>query len=102
MIEPLDPRRKVDNGGPCPSCKAELDAAVAVADDAIRPTPGSITVCGYCGAILVFAEGGGYRTLDLPLAGKFDRETRVQLAAMSALFFVLGRKPPSPTETAQA
>jgi hypothetical protein len=40
---------------PCPGCDACLDGATNVFGDG-GPTEGSLTVCSYCGKILVFTE----------------------------------------------
>lgn len=41
---------------PCPGCGACLDGATNIYGDS-RPTEGALTVCCYCGKILVFIDG---------------------------------------------
>lgn len=66
---------------PCPSCGKKLDAATAVSE-AARPKDGDLTVCFYCGSILVFGEN-----LSLSVAkiddGALDNAT-AQCLALSA------------------
>jgi hypothetical protein len=40
----------------CPSCGATLDTSEHPLED-ISPEPGNLSLCVYCGAWLVFAEG---------------------------------------------
>src|SRR5258707_1048262 len=42
-------------GSDCPSCRKPLDAATGINGD-VRPAPGDVTVCLYCGHIMVFAD----------------------------------------------
>ena len=42
------------NSSPCPSCKANLDAATKFAGPAGGPKPGDLSVCFYCGSMLEF------------------------------------------------
>lgn len=41
---------------PCPLCKATLDAASWIPDGGppATPAPGDVTVCAYCGVLLLF------------------------------------------------
>lgn len=43
-------------GTDCPSCQQRLDAATGIGGRR-RPKPGNVTLCFYCGHILVFDEG---------------------------------------------
>jgi hypothetical protein len=48
--------------GPCPACGAETDChAPAYEDDGAGPTPGSVLVCFYCGALAMVGEDGRQR-----------------------------------------
>ena len=38
----------------CPECGEELDACTGVADPTGPPSPGDLTMCGYCAALMVF------------------------------------------------
>jgi len=44
----------------CPSCATPLDGATSVGHGH-RPNAGDVTVCIYCGAILIFTARGGLR-----------------------------------------
>lgn len=45
----------------CTNCKRLVDDAQCINDDATIPDPGDVTICLYCGHIMVFAEDGGMR-----------------------------------------
>jgi len=40
----------------CPDCHEKLDAAMQIGGGPHRPDPGSWTLCGGCGALLIFDE----------------------------------------------
>ena len=55
----------------CPACGGAADAATGVSHTETHPEPkpGQMTMCGYCGKLLVFIESfASYRALDLRLA----------------------------------
>jgi hypothetical protein len=41
---------------PCVSCGEPNDAASRVNNDDVRPGPGDVTICAYCGHIAVYAD----------------------------------------------
>ena len=41
----------------CPYCTHLIDAVSCLAETTAVPKPGDITVCFYCGAAVVFADG---------------------------------------------
>ncbi len=43
-------------GNPCPTCGKLLDACTSAEGDS-SPSPGDLSVCWYCGEILVFGKG---------------------------------------------
>jgi hypothetical protein len=46
----------------CPYCSKETDAdAPAPGTDDVAPEPGDVSVCFYCGGIILYVEGGGLR-----------------------------------------
>jgi hypothetical protein len=54
----LDPRHD-DNGklmprSNCPMCHKSVDAATAAEGILVRPNPGDISICFYCGEVLTF------------------------------------------------
>lgn len=42
-------------GTSCPSCSKRLEVATGIG--VAKPKPGNVTVCLYCGHVLVFGEG---------------------------------------------
>lgn len=46
---------RVPQAGECPDCLARVDGATPLTPNT-TPEAGSITVCAYCGAVLVFTE----------------------------------------------
>ena len=55
----------------CPACGAAAEGATGLSHSETHPVPkpGSMTICGTCGKLLVFIESfASYRTLDLRLA----------------------------------
>jgi len=40
---------------PCPKCGAKLDASGSF-ETAERPTAGDVSLCAYCGVVLIFAD----------------------------------------------
>ena len=57
----VGPSRKIKKSD-CLSCGKTLDAAKGV-DGAVRPTPGSISICLYCGHIAAYAKNLALREL---------------------------------------
>lgn len=41
---------------PCPKCGKTLDAACSLHNPEARPTPGDVSICIYCAALLQFDE----------------------------------------------
>jgi RNase P subunit RPR2 len=58
-MKPMQHRIKMNE---CPSCHKQLDAASSV-DDNLRPEPGEITICLYCGHIMAFDDDLSFREL---------------------------------------
>lgn len=48
----------------CPFCGTLLDGAVCVTDEDCMPQEGDITICAYCGEILIYEEGLFLRKLE--------------------------------------
>ena len=42
----------------CPGCGKVLEVAFCLEDEEVRPQLGSLTVCGFCIALLRFEDGG--------------------------------------------
>jgi len=40
----------------CPECDELLDGAISL-DDPVGPQPGDVSICAYCGELLMFVEG---------------------------------------------
>lgn len=45
----------------CLNCGKLLDGATSVDGTDRQPEAGSVSVCVYCGHVMIFAEGGGFR-----------------------------------------
>jgi hypothetical protein len=41
---------------PCVECGKPLDAATFLMDDKVKPNPGDISICFYCGHMTVFTD----------------------------------------------
>lgn len=74
----------------CPECRSTLDGATGVDHDE-RPKPGDVSLCLYCGTILVFEEDRLRRAQEKDLAEipetdkkKLDRITRLSAIARQA------------------
>jgi hypothetical protein len=63
---------------PCPACGRTLDGALAMAHDGAGPSPGDVTVCIDCEALLEFGEGHTLRRLDV---ATLDDRTKAELYA---------------------
>ena len=48
---------KFQNSSPCPNCGARLDAWTGL--DRRSPKQGDVSICGYCGIVLVFSDDQG-------------------------------------------
>jgi hypothetical protein len=49
-------KSKQIDGGTCPTCGKTLDGLTNPVDDDLDMHPGDISICFYCGTILVFNE----------------------------------------------
>ena len=61
----------------CPSCDMPLDAATGVSSDK-GPRPDDVTVCLYCGAVMVFTADLSYREPTDKERAEFDCDPRIQ------------------------
>lgn len=80
----------VDQAGHCPNCAILLDGATG--EDADRPLPGDLTVCGYCGTLLRFGPSLGLERLsdhDMAVLEHEEPQGIGQLKRMQA--FILAR-----------
>ncbi len=60
----------------CPVCNRKLDAATSVMDEA-RPRDGDISICLYCGSLLVFQGGKPVKPESIDnILDSMDTETR--------------------------
>ena len=48
---------KLNRASCCPCCGKLLDAATVAGAHEVRPEPGSITICLYCGHLMAFGDG---------------------------------------------
>lgn len=74
--------------GECPKCKAVLDGSTSSADNTIErgPEPEDVTVCFYCGALLVFTKEMTLREMKVTEFRTLDPKIKMSLiATMSAL-----------------
>jgi hypothetical protein len=55
LLRLMDPREGITETQ-CPECGHVLDAAEAVDDPEVRPSPGDLSICIKCSAILIFTE----------------------------------------------
>jgi hypothetical protein len=67
--------------GLCPLCGKLLDAVGKLEDGASGPTPGDVTLCMGCGALLSFADDMGLQVQD---EGELDAETRREVERVRA------------------
>lgn len=51
---------------PRPSCGALINTATNPTDDTLKPEPGDITMCLYCGELFSFGPALDLRPLDIP------------------------------------
>lgn len=63
----------------CPACRSKCDGYTGLSTDlndpATMPTPGQITICSYCGALLVFVQSfASYRSVSLRMATKREEK----------------------------
>ncbi len=80
----------------CPSCGGNLSGASAISEDEPnlreRPRPGTGSICGYCGALLVFT-----REMTLRLANARERDEIAEASGtkrfLMAQAAVAGKKP---------
>lgn len=49
----IGPSRRLASAPRCPSCRRTLDGYAMLGGD-LAPTPGDITICGYCGELMIF------------------------------------------------
>lgn len=65
----------------CPSCGYRMDASTQVdaPSSGTAPSPGDLTVCFSCGAMLTYGEGLRLRELQPADVGRLDRKLRVLL-----------------------
>ena len=83
---------------PCPSCDSKLDAAVGITsdvgvDESAKPEVGNYSICGYCHALLQFAEGG-FHWVTLREFGDLDEDYRDFLARSVMTMSVTDGSPP--------
>lgn len=53
----------------CPNCRTVVDGATAVDGSEAFPSPGDVTVCVYCAAVLIFTATG----LRLPTFAELEK-----------------------------
>lgn len=63
---------------PCLNCGSLLDAATQPDDPSLQPKPGELTMCTYCGAILVFDEEMRHRLPTPEENEQIERDPRVR------------------------
>lgn len=71
--------------GECLQCGKKMDAASNLADDALVPEPGDVTLCIHCGYIMAFADDLTFRAVteeeikEIPLdeISRFQRARKV-------------------------
>ena len=66
---------KVAPGLTCPLCSAEIDSVTALRDSGEFPTPspGSLTLCAYCGTWLTLTESfAAYRVFGVRIATRHE------------------------------
>lgn len=60
---PRDLHHWYPDAGRCPSCNTPLTGAESPTDPERRMSPGDVTVCSYCGAVVEVEEGFSYRQM---------------------------------------
>ena len=74
----------------CPACGKIIDALSRPVDDDATPSPGDVTVCLYCAAVLIINTD---LTVRSPLQGEMDRlETDMDLKKLQEIIQMLNAK----------
>jgi len=69
---------------PCPTCTRSLNAASAVEGNHL-PKVGDVTICLYCGSILMFYEGLDLKAMTSRQIDDLPVEVMIQLAKLSGV-----------------
>jgi len=62
----------------CPNCNEDLEQATCLGKDI--PKPGDISICAYCGQLLMFTENLNQRKVEDSEFRTFDEEAQQQIA----------------------
>lgn len=69
---------------PCPSCEHPIAGVYALTRDS-SPSPGGLSICPRCGAVLIFTDALSVRLIELQEWAALDGDTQSRLSAASAL-----------------
>lgn len=64
----------------CPVCNSQLDAVTGITKD-VKPKPGDITLCLYCGEVMEFTKTG-FKSVDIE---KLTPETQCDIKKVQRL-----------------
>ncbi len=68
----------------CPNCGRDVDSATNVDDDDLHPTPGDVSCCIGCAAVLTYQDDMTMRQLTPEEFLALPADVRTQLASMAA------------------
>jgi len=67
------------SGTVCPECNRQLDDAMETSGCDVRPSPGDLTVCAYCAALLEYNDDYSLKTFTKERFNKLDKRDRIML-----------------------
>ena len=66
----------------CPDCGRDVGGFTGPSGQGLRPSPGDVSVCVYCGAVLRFTDSLALRLATPWELGQLPGDVRARLAAM--------------------